>query len=83
MHNKIQTKEVDRTHSGGESLLKTVIERKMLGKRGRPRHRMLDWMTVEGYRKLKGAAQQQEEWQCQTLNLPRRQRTRRRHRRQS
>ena len=38
-----------------ESLLKTVIEGKMLGKRsrGRPRQMMLDWMMVEGYRKLK------------------------------
>ena len=41
----------------GESLLKTVIERKMLGKRSRvrPRQMMLDWMIVEGYRKLKCA----------------------------
>src|SRR6218665_1281604 len=39
----------------GESLLKTVIEGKMLGKRsrGRPRQTMLDWMMVEGYKKLK------------------------------
>jgi len=33
----------------GESLLKTVIEDKMLGQRfrGRPRPMMLDWMMVE------------------------------------
>ena len=48
----------------GESLLKTVIEGKMLGKRsrGRPRQMMLDldWMMVEGYtcRNLKEQAQQ-------------------------
>src|SRR6218665_1778740 len=48
----------------GESLLKTVIEGKMLLKRsrGRPRQMMLDWMMVEGYRKLKEQAQQREEW---------------------
>src|SRR6218665_1542758 len=42
----------------GESLLKTVIEGKILGKRsrGRPRQMMLDWMMVEGYRKLKEQA---------------------------
>jgi len=48
----------------GESLLKTVIEGKMLGKRstGRPRQMMLDWMLVEGYRRLKEEPQQREEW---------------------
>src|SRR6218665_827019 len=53
----------------GESLLKTVIEGKMLGKRsrGRPRQMMLDWMMVEGYRKLKEQAQQREEWRRQTF----------------
>jgi len=47
----------------GESLLKTVIEEKMVGRRlrGRPRQMMLDWMKVEGYRKLKEEAQQREE----------------------
>jgi len=35
-HNRFQTKEVDRTHTlRGESLLKTVINRKKLGKRWR------------------------------------------------
>jgi len=35
----------------GESLLKTIMEGKMLGKRsrGRPRQMMLDWIMVEGY----------------------------------
>ena len=53
----------------GESLLKTVIEGKMLGKRsrGRPRQMMLNWMMVEGYRKLKEQAQQREEWRRQTF----------------
>src|SRR6218665_1959568 len=52
----------------GESLLKTVIEGKMLKKsRGRPRQMMLDWMMVEGYRKLKEQAQQREEWRRQTF----------------
>ena len=39
----------------GESLLKTAIEGKMLEKmsRGRPRNMMLDWMMVEGHKKLK------------------------------
>jgi len=46
----------------GESLLKTVIEGKMLGKRsrGRPRQMMLDWMMVKGYKKLKEEAQREE-----------------------
>ena len=41
----------------------------MLGKRlrGRPRQIMLDWMMVEGYRKLKEQAQQREEWRRQTF----------------
>src|SRR6218665_1909636 len=53
----------------GESLLNTVIEGKILGKRsrGRPRQIMLDWMMVEGYRKLKEQAQQREEWRRQTF----------------
>jgi len=56
---------VDQTHSSGsDTLLKTVIEGKLLGKRsrGRPRQMMLDWTMVEGYRKLKEQAQQPEEW---------------------
>jgi len=41
-----------------ESLLKMVIKGKMLGKRsrGRPKQMMLDWMMVEGYKKLKEEA---------------------------
>ena len=49
----------------GESLLKTVIEGKMLGKRSRGRPRQM--MMVEGYRKLKDQAQQREEWRRQTF----------------
>ena len=43
----------------GESLLKTAIKGKMVGKRsrGRPRQMMLDWMMGEGYKKLKEKAQ--------------------------
>ena len=53
----------------GESLLKTVIEEKMFGKRsrGRKRQMMLDWLLLEGYRKLKEEAQQREEWRHQTF----------------
>src|SRR6218665_2220054 len=38
----------------GESLLRTVIEGKMLGKRSRARSRQmtLGWMMIDGYRKL-------------------------------
>ena len=46
---------------GGESLLKTTIEGKMLRKRSKGKHIMLDWMMVEGYKKLK-EVQQREEW---------------------
>jgi len=46
---------------GGESLLKTIIEGKMLRKRSKGKHIMLDWMMVEGYKKLK-EVQQREEW---------------------
>ena len=53
-----QTKWIGHTLRG-EYLLKMIIEGKMLGKRlwGRPRQVMLDWMMVEGYRKLKEAQQ--------------------------
>jgi len=46
-----------------------VIEGKTFGKRSRarPRQTMLDWMMVEGHRKLKEEAQQREEWRCQTF----------------
>jgi len=44
-----------------------IIEGKMLGTRVRPRQMMLEWMMVEGYRKLKEEAQQQEEWRRQTF----------------
>ena len=38
----------------GDSLLRTVIEGKMEGKktRGRPRKMMLDWMMADGYGKF-------------------------------
>ena len=43
----------------GKSLLKTVIEGKMLGKRSkwRPRQMMMNWMMVEKYKKVKEEAQ--------------------------
>src|SRR6218665_4201061 len=68
-HNKNQTKEVDRTHSKRRITVKNGNRRKMLGKRsrGRPRQMMLDWMMVEGYRKLKEQAQQREECRRQTF----------------
>ena len=49
-------------HTLRESLLRTIIEGKMLGKRSRGRQRMLDWMMVERYKKLKEEAQRREEW---------------------
>ena len=54
----------------GESLLRTVIEGKMLEKRlkGRLRQMMLDWMMVEGYTKLEEEAQQGKEWRRQTFD---------------
>src|SRR6218665_2988075 len=51
-----------------------VIEGKTLGKgsRGRPRQKILDWMMVEGYKKLKEEAQQREEWRRQAFETRRR-----------
>src|SRR6218665_328660 len=68
-HNKNQTKEVDLKHSKRRITVKNGNRRKMLGKRsrGRPRQMMLDWMMVEGYRKLKEQAQQREECRRQTF----------------
>ena len=43
----------------GDSLLRTIIEGKMEGRktRGRPRQMLLDWMMTYDYRKLKEEAQ--------------------------
>ena len=48
----------------GDSLLRTIIEGRMEGKktRGRPRIMLLDWMMKEGYSKLKDTAEQRDEW---------------------
>jgi hypothetical protein len=48
----------------GDSLLRTIIEGKMEGKRtpGRPRQMMLDWLMKDGYRRLKERTQNREEW---------------------
>ena len=53
----------------GESLLRTVIEGKMKGRktRGRPRQMMLDWMMKDGYKNLKEEAQQRKEWRRRTF----------------
>ena len=48
----------------GDSLLRTLIEGKMEGKkkRGRPRMMLLDWMLKEDYRRLKERAGHDGEW---------------------
>ena len=53
----------------GESLLRTVIEGKMKGRktRGRPRQMMLDWMMKDGYKNLKEEPQQRKEWRRRTF----------------
>jgi hypothetical protein len=53
----------------GESLLRTVIEGRMIGKKvaGRPRMKMIDWMmdksTERNYEQLKAMARNRQEWQ--------------------
>ncbi len=48
----------------GDSLLRTIIEGRMEGKkkRGRPRMMLLDWMLKEDYSKLKEKAGDRGEW---------------------
>jgi len=52
-----------------DSLLRTVIEGRMEGRKtaGRPRQMMLDWMMKDGYSRLKEEAQNLEEWRRRTF----------------
>src|SRR6218665_3265029 len=52
----------------GDSLLRTIINGRMEGKkkRGRPRMMLLDWMMKEDYSKLKARADHRGEWRCWT-----------------
>lgn len=53
----------------GDSLLRTVMEGKMLGKKtkGRPRQTMLDSMRADGYENLKEETLKREEWRRHAL----------------
>src|SRR5215469_5110905 len=53
----------------GNSLLRIIIEGRMDGKkqRGRPRMMTLDWISGDGYSKLKNAAQDRESWRRQRV----------------
>lgn len=42
--------------------LRTIMKGKMKGKKTRGRQRLLAWMMVDGYTKLKEEAQHPEEW---------------------
>ena len=61
----------------GNSLQSEIMEGMMEGKRGRgrPRHKLMDWMMVDGYRKLKEEAQHREEWSRWTFGPAKRQMT--------
>ena len=47
-----------------DSLLRTILEGRMEGKktRGRPRMKLLDWMVEKDYSELKERARQRDEW---------------------
>jgi len=48
----------------GNSLQRDMMEGRMEGKRGRgrPRQKLMNWITEDGYWKLKEKAQHREEW---------------------
>ncbi len=53
----------------GSTLLRTIIEGRLEGKKakGRPRMTILDWMMPNGYEELKNKVQNREEWRCWRL----------------